>query len=172
MIVRIRLRTQPRKLARFVHPVRPAPRTAILVPGFEETSTIRVFPGGWSRQAERFRPASIAAPLQLLRKLAAAGIALEHTLIALTYQGEPGLNADDRAFLWEDFGVPVYEQVLGRENQLLAAECDAHNGLHLVAGSEPEHVDARLETEPCGCGNPSPRIARIPRIHELVELLA
>ena len=156
-------------LARFVHPLAPVPRTAVLTSGFEETGAVKVFPSGWNRQAERFRPASIAGPVDRLRELAAARIPLEHGLVAFTYEGQAGLTSDDRELFWEAFGVPVYEQLLGHDNRLLAAECDAHCGLHLVEGYRS---DARIETEPCGCGNPAPRIARTPRVFELAELLA
>jgi len=169
MIIRIRFRTKKSTLARFVHPLSPIPRTAILAPGFKETGTVKVFPSGWNRQAARFGPASIAGPIDRLRQLAATPIPLERGLVAFTYEGQAGLTSEDRELFWDAFGVPVYEQLLGRDNRLLAVECDAHCGLHLVDGYQS---DARIETEPCGCGNASARIARTPRVFELVELLA
>ena len=168
MILRVRLRIRKRRLACFVHPAGPVSRTAILALDFQETNLVRVFPRGWDRRVERFRPASIAAPLDQLRQLAEVGIALDHSLVAFTRQGEPGLSAEDRELFWDAFGVPVYEQLLGSDNRLLASECDAHCGLHVASGYGGE----RLETEPCGCGNPAPRIVRTSRIHDLAEMLA
>jgi hypothetical protein len=70
--------------------------------------------------------------------------------------------------LWRSFGVPVFEEHLSQNNELLAMECDAHSGLHVVAGC----AGRRLESERCACGNRSPRISRGARVDELVELLA
>ena len=146
----------------------PSPRTAILAPGFQGTRTTRVFPNGWDESAARFQPQSIAAPVEELRRLAQRSIHLQHSVIALTYEGESGLSAADRELFWRAFGVPVFEQYLDRKGRLLATECDAHSGLHVVRGCE----EFRLERETCACGDLSPRLSRGPRVEELVELLA
>jgi hypothetical protein len=57
---------------------------------------------------------------------------------------------------------------LGPNNELLATECDAHCGLHVVAGCE----DLDLDNEACACGNAAPRLPRGSRIDELVAMLA
>ena len=167
MTVRIRFQRSDNG-ARFVHPMDPAPRTAILAPGFQSNKTTRIFPRGWDQQAARFQPESIAAPLEELRRLASEGLRLEHAVIALTYEGEEGLSIADRELFWRGFGVPVFEQLLDSENRLLAMECDAHSGLHVLGDCQ----DLHLEREPCGCGDRSPRISRGARVEELVELLA
>jgi phenylacetate-CoA ligase len=41
------------------------------------------------------------------------------------------LSESDRDLLWDAFGVPVYEQFLGLGNELLAQDCDVHEGLHI-----------------------------------------
>jgi hypothetical protein len=167
MIIRIRLQ-RPDQAAPFVHPLDPAPRTAILASGFQANKTTRIFPRGWDEQAARFQPQSIAAPLKELHRLAAQGLRLEHAVIAFTYAGDPGLSSADRESFWRAFGVPVFEQYLDAHNRLLAMECEAHSGLHVLGGCE--HL--RLEHEPCACGNRSPRISRGARVEELVDLLA
>ena len=167
MIVRLRFQRSA-KNATFIHPMNPAPRTAILAPGFRGTRNARVFEEGWCERAARFRPESIAAPVSELRRLAAEGLRLDHSVVALTYEGEDGLNLPDRELFWRAFGVPVYEQYLDANNQLLAMECDAHSGLHVIRGCE----DHRLDRETCACGDRTPRLARGPRVEELVELLA
>lgn len=166
MQIRIRI-ARSEKGARFVHPMDPAPRTAILVPGFQETKFIRVFPNGWDRDALRFRPQSIAAPVDVLRALAAKELRLEHAVVAFTYEDDGAVSGADRELFWRAFGVPVFEQYLSADNRLLAMECESHSGLHVVHGCE----GMSLDREPCGCGNKSPRIARGARINELVELL-
>ena len=72
MVVRIR---RPFKGARFIHPIDPAPRTAILAPGFGKPGWCASFPQGWNERARRFDPGSIAGPLEQLRILARAGLA-------------------------------------------------------------------------------------------------
>ena len=167
MIVRLRLRRHKHGV-RFVHPMDPMPRTAILAPGFLETKLARVFPTGWNDAADRFQPTSIAGPPEQLRRLARQGIRPQHSVVAFTYDGQEGLTAADRELFWKTFGVPVFEQLLSASNELLAMECDAHDGLHLVG--DFEHLRAGRST--CPCGNPAPRLARQHRIEELAQLLA
>ncbi len=154
--------------ARFVHPMEPAPRTAILAPGFQETKLIRVFPAGWDEAAAKFGPSSIAGPADRLRSLIRLELQLRHAAIVFVYDGQPGLSSADRALFWDAFGVPVFEQHLGPDNELRAMECDAHSGLHLAG--DFEHL--RTDQNSCACGNPAPRMSRRPRIEDLAELLA
>jgi len=168
MIVRLQLRRR-KSGARFVHPMDPMPRTAILAPGFLETKLTRVFPTGWNEAADRFQPTSIAGPPEQLRRLARDGVRPQHSVVAFSYDGqESRLTAADRELFWKSFGVPVFEQLLSAGNELIAMECDAHDGLHLVG--DFQHLKAGIGT--CPCGNPAPRMARTRRIDELVQLLA
>ncbi len=146
----------------------PAPRTAILARGFQETSAVRVFPSGWNERAERFGPTSVAGAPEQLRKLALKTVRLEHAVIAFMYAGQAALSQQDRELFWNAFGVPVFEQVLGPRNELLAMECDAHSGLHVVNGCG----DLQLERGVCACGSSAPRLSRTARIEELAEMLA
>jgi hypothetical protein len=154
--------------ARFVHPMDPMPRTAILAPGFQETKLVRVFPLGWNEEAARFAPTSIAGPMEQLRRLTKLGLQLKHAVIVFTYDGRSRLSDDDRDLFWNAFGVPVFEQHLGPGNELLAMECDAHAGVHLVGN----FGKLRADRNSCACGNPAPRLPRRPRVEELAELLA
>lgn len=165
MVVRIR---RPSKGANFIHPIHPAPRTAVLAPGFRETRLVRVFPQGWNERCQRFHPSSVAGPLHQLRIVAADGWPIEQAVVVFTYIGGAALSQQDREWLWNAFGVPIFEQYLSPKNKLLATECDAHSGLHVLAGCEDFH----LEDEVCACGNPAPRLSRGPRIEELAGLLA
>jgi hypothetical protein len=152
----------------FVHPVDPAPRTAVLAAGFQQTKLTRVFPRGWNERAARFSPASIAGPMEQVLRVARAGWRVEHSVVVFSYPGELGLSAADRESFWKAFEVPVFEQYLGPKCQLLATECDAHSGLHVVNG----YVDLDLEHEVCACGNRAPRLTRGSRIDELTALLS
>jgi len=165
MIIRIR---RPRPGARFIHPLHPEPRTAVLAGGFEETKLVRVFPQGWNERAARFRPTSLAGPVEQLRRAARAGVELAHAVVAFTYAGASRVSRDDREWFWDAFGVPVFEQYLGSNNQLLAAECEAHCGLHVFSGCD----EFDLDYDPCPCGNASARLTMGARIEELAALLA
>jgi hypothetical protein len=170
MIVHIRYR--PRNLAaRFVHPIDPVPRTAILVAGFRETRVVRVFSRGWDDRAARFRATAVAGPIEQLRRLLTANVRLEHAVIALSYPGDRPLSPWDREVLWRALGVPVFEQYLDRKNRLLAMECDAHSGMHVVSGC----AGLDVESDVCPCGNRTPRLSRAKldaRMAELAGLLA
>lgn len=147
-----------RRGAGFQHPLEPAPRTAILAPGFEESCLVRVFPRGWTNAAARFRPTAMAGPVRALKAAARFDVQLQHAVIAFTDLKER-LSECDRDFLWQAFGVPVFEQCLGSRNQLLAAECEAHDGLHLWQPAQPEW-DGELELGRCACGSTTPRLAQ------------
>jgi hypothetical protein len=160
------IRRQPRG-ATFIHPMDPTPRTAILAPGFKPTKLVRVFSTGWSEAAARFKPCSIAAPVEQLRRIAPLHLQLSHSVIVFTFDGGAGLSEDDRDLFWDSFGVPVFEEHLDRGNRLLAMECEAHAGLHIMGNFE----SLRLDRNSCVCGNPAPRFPRRARIHDLAEML-
>jgi len=165
MVVRIR---RPSKGAHFVPPIDPAPRTVILAPGFRETRLVRIFPQGWNQRARVFDPGCIAGPLDQLRILALEAWPIEQAVVVFTYAAETGIPPRDRESLWKAFGVPVFEQYLSPRNRLLASECDAHSGLHVISGCE----GFPLERDVCACGNPAPRLTRGSRLEELAGLLA
>jgi len=165
MLVRIR---RPSKGAHFIHPVDPAPRTAVLAPGFQQTRLARVFPLGWNGRAARFSRASVAGPLEQVLRVARSGWRVEHSIVVFTYPGEPGLSARQRESFWKAFEVPVFEQYLAYNSELLATECDAHAGLHVVNG----HQDPDLEHDVCACGNRAPRLIRGARVEQLTALLS
>ncbi len=55
------------------------------------------------------------------------------------------LYAGERDMLWRCLGVPVFEQWLGLDGELLAWECGVHQGLHFRANrAELEEIDGEL----------------------------
>ncbi len=146
----------------FVYPVHPAPRTAVLVPWFNESvltnRPVRIFPQGWSVDAAAFAPAAVAGTLEQMSALARDGISsLTHSVIILWQAQQQRLSDADRNGLWRAFRVPVFEQIIGKSGKLLAGECEAHDGLHvsspaLPLGGEP------VDESPCPCGRKTPRI--------------
>ena len=144
--------------ASFFYPVPPAPRTAVFCGMFRSKGSVRVFAVGWSGEAARYAPQSIAARLEQLEEL--AGIARPtHALIVLRREWEPELSPEDREWLWRAFGVPAFAQIIGENGELFAAECEAHCGLHIesrrfVAG------DHEVDRSACACGKTSARLVQ------------
>jgi len=146
----------------FVYPISPGPRTAVLVPWFRAarlaTGPVRVFPDGWNPEAAAFAPAAVAGTFEQIRALAQIPIpSLTHALIVLARPGARRLTENDRESLWRDFRLPVFEQIIGPLGDLLAAECEAHDGLH-VESSDPFLGRETIDTSPCPCGRRTPRI--------------
>ena len=142
----------------------PAPRTAVLVDWFANHvafgRTIHPsLPGGLVGGSGGISPRRLAAHS---RTTAWAGAptglpALTHALIVCSNPGDPLLSAAERDRLWRAFRVPVFEQIIGPDGELLAAECDAHDGLHVeVPGCAWDEY--RVETAPCACGRKTPRL--------------
>jgi hypothetical protein len=182
-----------RSLEPFVYPVAPAPRTAVLAAWFNQTwlnqavfrptafrpavfkppafrptllpsSPIRIFRNGWGPEAEHFQPAAVAATLTQCRKLSRILIpSLTHALIVLERPGAARLSEADRDLFWRAFRVPVFEQIIGPKGQLLAGECEAHDGLHLEAPGL--RIDAQLvDMSLCPCGRKTPRFGVQPKV--------
>jgi hypothetical protein len=75
-------------------------------------------------------------------------------------------NQEQRQRLWQAFRVPVFEQIVGENGALLAAECEAHAGLH-IESSKLDLAGLSVEKAPCGCGRSAPRIGAGGNIEEL-----
>jgi hypothetical protein len=134
-----------------------------LVPWFHdnafESRPLRVFRDGWNQDATAFAPAAVAGTFEQLRELAHSGIpSLTHSMIVLWRAGEARLSEDDRDTLWAAFHVPVFEQVIGKSGKRLAAECEAHDGLHIESPALPLENEC-VEDAPCPCGRKTLRIS-------------
>jgi hypothetical protein len=113
---------------------------------------------GWDAAAAAFAPNAIAATWPQLEALLPERIpSLTHALIVLARPGELLLTAEQRERLWKAFRVPVFQQVVTRSGVLLAAECEAHDGLHLES-SNIVPIGLPLDRTPCGCGRKTPRL--------------
>ena len=166
----------------FEYPIPPAPRTAVLVPWFSkktfakktfskktfakkwfyettfDKNPVRIFAEGWGPEASAFAPAALVATFEQLCSLDRQSVpSLTHALIVLGRPGSDRLSEEDRDRLWKAFRVPVFEQVIGTSGELLAAECEAHDGLHLESPRLPLD-DEYLDASPCPCGRKTPRI--------------
>lgn len=101
---------------------------------------------------------------------------VDHAIFVLTECGDKPLTDVLRVVLWQTFGVPVYELLIGTGGVLLASECEVHEGWHAESPAAFSLIDgelvvempgrnavrtswtAYLEEEPCSCGRPGVRI--------------
>lgn len=118
------------------------------------------------------RPEILAGSFSVLMALAGT-VQVELALIVLTGVREGVLTNENRDSLWSGFGVPVFEQHLGLDGRLIAHECEAHEGLHLVeqnaVGASLTDLEqptlrlctgfsGQIHTRECECGSTQPRI--------------
>ncbi len=152
----------------FVSPLAPAARAVVLEPLFRPDSKTRFVdvsaPEGVA-EVRTFRPAVLAGSLEKLRALPAE-VEATHAVVIFTPEGSACASEPDRDALWEQFRVPVFEQVLAADGRLAAWECEAHDGLHLTEGAHAAPGSA-VESTTCGCGLAGPRILR-PLVHSRV----
>ena len=165
--MKIVVRLSHRKAA-FIYPIPPAPPTAVLVPWFGSHGAVRVFHRGWDAEAEAYRPAAIAGTWRQMDSLLShKSVPLTHALIVLVRLADSRLTdslmtdalmtMEQRRQLWQAFRVPVFEQIVGANGALLAAECEAHAGLHIQSPGS-KFAGWSIESGPCGCGRATPRI--------------
>jgi hypothetical protein len=145
----------------FAYPVPPAPRTAVLAswfrPALLPSQAVRIFPQDWGEDAARFEPSAVAATIEQCRLLRGFLIpSLTHALVILERPGWQRLTEEDRNAFWRTFRVPVFEQIIGPSGQLLAGECEAHEGLH-IEGPGLRLTSDMVDTSPCPCGRKTAR---------------
>ena len=137
----------------FHSPLEHTPKTAVLLPGFEQTSAVRaISQNNWARGLKRFGAGALAAPISVLREIAGAIDrgqqelpALKHFVVSFTGGDYGEMREEDREQFWRVFQVPVFEQRVGFDGRVVAYECEAHDGLHV----KPESVafEATAEAE-------------------------
>jgi hypothetical protein len=152
----------------FVYPVPVTPRVALLRGNLGHGRPVRYFDDRSHDYLERlaaFRPESFAGSLEQLRRI---GRDLKQDILrafdirAIVVFAPVGANAltqTERDELWGMFQAPAFEQRLGDDGELIAAECEAHEGLHITQSLNADApAGAILDLTPCGCGQTSPRI--------------
>lgn len=185
-------RASPRRPDALHYPLVKTPRTAVSGVAVKESSRVRWFRSLRSESLWDFEPKALAAPLDALLMLASAPNGprrpLGNAVIAFTNVLSGPMSAKDADRLWSYFEAPVFEQLLGFDGELLAAECEMHHGLHVAAGSAHFEVAAggellvsfldnprlpllRLDTSfvgdldhgKCSCGLSTPRLRNLQR---------
>ena len=133
---------------------------------------MQVFAEGWCARAAAFAPQAIAGTLAQLEAIAATDFSPTHALIVLGRWEDPRVTEADRELLWSRFGVPLFEQIIADDHKLLAAECEAHDGLHIESPDLPPRNGEILETAPCECGRTTPRLVAPQRAENLRKVAA
>lgn len=165
-------------------------RTAVLGAQLVETDSVRCFDPTWTGSLRQFRPEAIAGPVRVLMELAETMRdnhdvipTLTRAIVAFTGLEQGSLSESERDMLWQVFQVPIFEQCLATDGSLLAWECEAHDGLHIVEEnaiieqrSQCEVIltsltdrrypairlatglAAKLSSKPCECTQPGPRL--------------
>ncbi|MGB9606861.1 MAG: hypothetical protein ACPL88_13385, partial [Bryobacteraceae bacterium] len=154
-----------------VHPLPGAPRIAALLPGFRQSRRLRVFADGFGRKLARFRPQVLAGSPARLEQLAQAlkrgALRMPpptHALLVLVRPDEPLLTEEQRWRLWSLFRVPVFQELVGFDGQVIAWECEAHCGLHLVEEA------AIIEAAQTGATHPLLLTSLTDTVHPLIRL--
>ncbi len=106
----------------------------------------------------------------------------DHGLVVFSGVDAGLMTAEQRHDLWERYQVPLFEQFLGTDGRVVAAECELHAGLHIRPnGAVFELLDdelvitsltdeaspalrmqsgftGQIDREPCECGRLEPRL--------------
>lgn len=128
----------------FTYPFEPVPPLAV----YEQLEASPNEPGPESL--------TVALPAALLPLAVKWNWSPEYPIVVFTGPFWGMLTQKERDVVWDRWGVSVYEYRLDAAGSVVALECEAHNGLHLVSGAAVP--DEAIVTR-CECGQTSPRLA-------------
>lgn len=165
------LRRPPRPA--FSYPGAGNPRVAVIHEWLRTRRPARTFrpeiPDLDLRLAE-FAPEVVAAPYEVLLALGAS-VQPTHSVVVLSQALGARLIRRERDRLWQLYEVPAFEQVLSASGELLASECEAHDGLHILRHPAclgyPDQLD-----RVCGCGSAVPRVPTDTSVYERERMMA
>jgi len=114
------------------------------------------FPGLNATPAGEARPLNPAlyGTFEELVRAADAGALVSRAVFVIHLEDELLLSDSDRDALWERFQVPAFALLLDRKRRVLAFECEAQSGLHVV----PRYPIASADTALCECGRPGHKL--------------
>ena len=129
----------------FPYPLAPCPRIAVSKP--HDTNPI----------VDLAKYETLAAPMNTIRALAPSSWAPQYPLVVFSSVHEALMTDADRDYIWHTFRVPAFEYLLDGGGEIIARECEAHEGLHLDRA--PESLGRATVTEqPCDCGQSGVRL--------------
>ena len=115
---------------------------------------LRIFQSTESLAIGAYRPEILAAPLSMLRELSES-VSVSKALVVFTDRCSSPLTQATRDWLWQRFAVPCFEQLLDASGQVIAEECQVHDGLHVL---RMDATSGTLTTAECDCGRTEPRL--------------
>jgi hypothetical protein len=138
----------------FPYPIPHGPRIAVFATGFAETATVTL--AADASELPRLDVQALAAPMEIIREIDPTCWTPEYPLIVLS-DDETGLMSEyDRNYIWERFGMPVFEYLIETSGRIIARECEAHDGLHIEEDFSSDNLE--ITEEACPCGRPGQRI--------------
>jgi hypothetical protein len=150
------------------YPLSPQPRVAALGFEFLPEPKLKCLPAWSLRSLESASPEALAAPpsdlliVALMRKQGALRLPrLKYPLLALLRPGQHPLCESQIDELYRHFGLPIRQQFRDHEGRLLAQDCEAGAGFHVLQPGFrlPGGI---LTHTPCACGHPAPRLLTLP----------
>ena len=119
------------KAKTFRYPLEHEPKVAMLMDGFRSTGRIRNFSDFDLDELSDLQSDTLAAPLAVMHRMTRLTLALRYPAVVFTGPKLGYLTEADRDEFWKVFGVPIFEQFTGLGGEVLAEECEAHEGLHI-----------------------------------------
>jgi len=148
----------------FYSPLPVPARTALLDTGFCAGPNMSEFSPEEIPWLRAWEPAMLVTPLRTALDLAdqkRRGIfnlpSLNTAMVVLT-SADDSLADHHRDILWTTFGVPVFEQFRNSDGEVIARECEVHDGLHLADSTAT--LGGEIITGACACGQETPRLRR------------
>lgn len=139
---------------RFPYPIPNGPRIAVFATRFAETDTVTLAVD--ASELPRLDVQALAAPMETIREIDPACWTPEYPLIVLSDDETGLMSENDRNYIWERFGMPVFEYLIDTSGRIIARECEAHDGLHIEGDFSGD--DLEITAEACPCGRPGQRI--------------
>jgi hypothetical protein len=178
-------------------------RSAFLLPYADARKGLDACPPASASRVDLYGPHAIAAAstdlVNLSRALSASSTIdwnADHAIVVVCGM-EAGLMTEaQRDTLWEMFQVPAFQQFVGTDGRVIAAECEVHAGLHirpenavietlagelLITSLTDEQAPAlrmqsglsgTIDREACECGRSEPRIVGLRSVSTASALAA
>jgi len=186
-------RTRRPALQSLFFPLSAPERIAAINAEFRAAAHLRHFSLAGVAELQAWKPEALVLPLGTALTLAEHGLrglpdlpSLSTAIVVLTSYDDTPVNAYHRDCLWRVFAVPVFEQLRGWDGNVIARECEVHDGLHVdeslgrfsLEGNEllvmqpfvPQAPPARtglsgeIVTAHCECGAETPRLCNLMRL--------
>jgi hypothetical protein len=132
---------------KFVHPISPGLRAAVLAPLFRQTRRAVYWDERDRHRLSAWKPQILAG---YLAQLIVSDAQPTHAVVVLTHPGQ-SLSPADRDKVWDLFRVPVFQQIVDERGRLIACECEAHDALHVVSLAAAQELGA-IRQDLCACG--------------------